>query len=42
MSSKDYKIKNAAEEYITDPDTIEKTDAVVERLAQKQCMVDFA
>lgn len=36
------KIKNAAEEYITDQNTVDKTDAVVERLAQKQCMVDFA
>jgi hypothetical protein len=36
------KIKNAAEEYIMDPTTIDNTYAVVERLAQKQCMVDFA
>jgi len=36
------KIKNAAEEYIMDPTTIDNTHAVVERLAQKQCMVDFA
>jgi hypothetical protein len=36
------KIKNAAEEYIMDPTTIDNTYAVVKRLAQKQCMVDFA
>lgn len=36
------KIKNAAEEYITAPATIDDTYAVVERLAQKQCMVDFS
>ena len=35
-------IKNAAEEYIMHPTTIDNTYAVVERLAQKQCMVDFA
>jgi len=35
-------IMNAAEEYIMHPTTIQNTDAVVERLAQKQCMVDFA
>jgi hypothetical protein len=36
------KIKNAAEEYIMHPTTIDNTYAVVERLVQKQCMVDFA
>jgi len=36
------KIKNAAEEYIMHPTTIDNTYAAVERLAQKQCMVDFA
>jgi hypothetical protein len=36
------KIKNAAEKYITTPTTIDDTYAVAKRLAQKQCMVQFA
>jgi hypothetical protein len=36
------KIKDATEEYIIDPTTIDSTYAVLERLAQKQCIVDFA
>jgi hypothetical protein len=34
--------KTAAKEHIIAPTTIHDTNAVVEQLVQKQCMVDFS